>query len=155
MHGWRRFLLRVFGARIGRNTKPYPTMRVWAPWNLTMDEGSVIGDGADCYSVAPISLGAGAVVSQRAFLCTASRDFDDSAMPLIAAPIVVGAKAWICAEAYVGPGIHVGDGAVVGARAVATRDVDPWTVVAGNPAVGVRARRPSHDAAREVPAGEA
>ncbi|CAN5555349.1 acetyltransferase [soil metagenome] len=139
--GWRRFLLRCFGAKIGRGALPYPGMIVWAPWNLVMGDRSVIGDGVDCYSVATITLADDASVSQRAYLCTASRDIDDPGHHLMTGPITIGPRGWVAAEAYVGPGVTVGEGAVVAARGVAVRDVPAWTVVGGNPAKPLRKRR--------------
>jgi putative colanic acid biosynthesis acetyltransferase WcaF len=140
-HGWRGFLLRCFGAQIARSAKPYPSATIWAPWNLEMGESSTLGDHVDCYSVAKIRIGAHASVSQRAFLCTATRDIEDPEKPLMTAPIVIADHAWVAAEAYLGPGVTVGEGAVVAARAVAVRDVPPWTIVAGNPARVTRNRR--------------
>lgn len=134
LHGWRRLLLRLFAARVGRGAMPYAGARIWAPWNLTMEARAVLADGVDCYSVDRIVLGAGAVVSQRAFLCAAGHDPHDPAFPLVSAPIVVGPGAWVAAEAFVGPGVALGPGAVVAARAVALRDVAARTIVAGNPA---------------------
>jgi len=119
---------------------PYPDARIWAPWNLVMGDKSVLGDGVDCYSVDRISLGRGAVVSQRSFLCSAGHDFDRPGFVLTSAPIVIGEDAWVAAEGFVGPGVTVGEGAVVLARAVAVRDVAPMTVIAGNPARVVRSR---------------
>lgn len=133
-HGWRRFLLRCFGARVGAGAHPYPGVRVWAPWQLEMGESSCLADGVDCYNVAPIRVGRGAVVSQRSFLCAATHDYNDPQFPLIAKEIVVADQAWVAAEAFVGPGVTIGEGAVVGARAVVTKSVEPWTVVGGNPA---------------------
>jgi putative colanic acid biosynthesis acetyltransferase WcaF len=140
-HAWRRFVLRCFGARIGKGAKPYRGVTIWAPWNLIMGEGSVMGDGVDCYSVDRIELGPGAIVSQRAYLCAAGHDYNDPAFPLVTAPIHVAAGAWVAAEAFVGPGVTVGEGGVVMARAVVLRDVEPWTVVAGNPARFLKPRR--------------
>lgn len=142
-HGWRRFVLRCFGARIGRGAKPYPDARIWAPWNLVMGEGSVLGDGVDCYCVDRISLGPRAVVSQRSFLCSASHDFDRPGFALTSAPVVIGEDAWVAAESFVGPGVTLGKGAVMLARAVAVRDVPAMTVVAGNPVRIVRHRSPA------------
>ncbi|MDO7840935.1 LbetaH domain-containing protein [Sphingomonas immobilis] len=139
-HFWRRMLLRLFGARIAGGAKPYPSATVWAPWNLVMGAGSTLGDAVDCYSVARVELGRGATVSQRAYLCTASRDVDDADAPLMTAPIVIHAYGWVAAEAYVGPGVTVAEGGVVAARAVAVKDVPEWTVVAGHPAKPLRAR---------------
>lgn len=140
-HGWRRMLLRAFGAKIGRGAMPYPSAVVWAPWNLIMGDHSTLGDGADCYSVATIDIGHHASVSQRAYLCAASRDVDDPDHPLMTAPIVVEPHGWVAAEAFVGPGVTIFEGGVVAARAVAVRDVPPWTVVGGNPAKPIRKRQ--------------
>ena len=134
IHGWRRFLLRHFGATVGRAAKVYPACRIWAPWNLTLGDRCWLADGVDCYSVAPIALGADCVVSQRAFLCAATHDYTDPAFPLVLAPITVGPRVWIAAEAFVGPGVTVGAGAVIGARACVTRDVPAGAVMGGNPA---------------------
>ena len=105
-----------------------------------MGEHSCLADGVDCYSVAPIELKAFSLVSQRAFLCAATHDHTKAEFPLIPKPIVIGERAWVAAEAFVGPGVSVGTGAVVGARAVAVKDVADWTIVVGNPAkvVGTR-----------------
>lgn len=133
-HGWRRALLRVFGARIGSDAHPYPSARIWAPWRLEMGARSCLGPDVTCYSAAPVVLEADSIVSQGAHLCAASHDFRRPEFPLVTGPIVVGESAWVAAEAFVGPGVHIGPGAVVGARAVVMRDVMGGTVVAGNPA---------------------
>ena len=140
LHGWRRFLLRCFGARIGRGAHPYPRCRIWAPWNLTMGDSSCLGNDVDCYSVAPIVLGAHSIVSQYAYLCTATHDYRDPDFPLMAEPITIGDHAWVAAGALIGPGVKVGEGAVVGARSVTFDDVPPWVVVAGNPARKIKDR---------------
>jgi putative colanic acid biosynthesis acetyltransferase WcaF len=142
LHGWRRMLLRCFGGRIGAGAHPYPRAKIWAPWNLTMETGSCLANDVDCYCVAPIRVGAHATVSQYSYLCSASHDPRDPAMPLIIAPIVIESYAWVAADVFVGPGVTVGEGAVVGARSTVIQDVAPWTVVAGAPAIlrGVRPR---------------
>ncbi len=134
-------LLRAFGANIGPGAHPYPAARIWAPWNLTMGAGSCLADGVDCYSVAPIVIGAHATVSQYSYLCSASHDYGDPAMPLVIARIEIGPDAWVAAAAFIGPGVAIGHGAVVGARSTVTRDVGAWTVVAGSPAT-LRHHRP-------------
>ena len=133
MHAWRCMLLRLFGAKIGKGVRAYQSARIWAPWNLVMENHSCLGDFVDCYSVDKIHLGTHATVSQYSYLCTASHDYTRRALPLVTAPIHIGADAWVTADVFVGPGVTVGEGAVVGARSTVTRDVPPWTVVAGSP----------------------
>jgi putative colanic acid biosynthesis acetyltransferase WcaF len=99
-----------------------------------MGAESCLAPGVECYNVDVVHLAAGAIVSQRAHLCTASHDFNDADFPLVAAPIRVEEKAWVCAEAFVGPGVTVHEGAVVGARAVVTKNVPAGAIVVGNPA---------------------
>lgn len=132
--GWRRSLLRAFGAEIGTGCRIEATCRVWLPKNLRMGDYSCLAGGVDCYNVASITIGNYSTVSQRSFLCTASHATDTLALPLIFAPIIIGDHAWICAEAFVGPGVKVGEGAVLGARGVATSDLGPWSIHAGIPA---------------------
>jgi putative colanic acid biosynthesis acetyltransferase WcaF len=147
LHSWRRFLLRSFGAHVGAGAHPYPSSRVWAPWNLVMGEHSCLSHQVDCYCVDKIELGAHATVSQYSFLCTATHDYTQRDMPLVTAPIYIGAYAWVTADVFVGPGVTVGEGAVVGARSTVLRDVEPWTVVAGNPpkVIGPRVMQENKD----------
>lgn len=139
-HGWRIFWLRCFGAKIAGGCKVYPGVRVWAPWNLEMEENSCLGDRVDCYNVALITLNSGAIVSQDVSLCAATHDYESPAFTLLPKPITVGAGAWVCARAFIGPGVTVGEGAVVGACAVVIREVSPRIVVAGNPAKEIKER---------------
>lgn len=131
---WRRLLLRMFGARIGPGARVYPTAKVWLPRHLTMGRWSALGPAVDCYNQASIVLGEQAIVSQRAFLCAGGHDYQDATFQLVAKPISVGTRAWVAAEAYVGPGVAIGDDAVVGARACVTKDVPSNSIWAGNPA---------------------
>ncbi|MBB5751865.1 colanic acid biosynthesis acetyltransferase WcaF [Prosthecomicrobium pneumaticum] len=137
---WRRGVLRLFGARIGRAVHIHPTVRITIPWTLTVGDEVGIGDRVVLYSLGPITIGARATISQHVHLCAGSHDFRRPDMPLLKPPIAVGEEAWLCADAFIGPGVTVGRGAVVGARAVVVRDVAERTVVAGNPArpIGVR-----------------
>jgi putative colanic acid biosynthesis acetyltransferase WcaF len=140
LHGWRRFLLRLFGAKVSHSAHPYPSSRVWAPWNLQMGDHSCLSHYVDCYCVDKITLGAHSTVSQYSFLCTASHDYTDPFMPLVTGPIMIGERVWITADVFIAPGVTVGDGSVVIARSSVFADVEPWTVVAGNPARAVKPR---------------
>jgi putative colanic acid biosynthesis acetyltransferase WcaF len=138
--GWRRFVLRCFGAKIGAHVNTYPSTQIYFPWNLSVKDWSAIGEDALIYNLGPVTLGEKVTISHRAHLCAGTHDYTQPDMPLLKPPIVVGDQAWICADAFVGPDVTVGEGAVVGARAVVTKDVEPWTVVAGNPAREIRKR---------------
>lgn len=130
---WRNWLLRRFGARIG-DTLVENTVEIWAPWLLSIGSGGHIGHGVQLYNTYGVAIGDRVVISRGSVLCTPSHDFHDPRYKLVGGPIQVGDDCWIAVEAFVLPGVAIGPGAVVGARAVVTRDVDPWSVVAGNPA---------------------
>lgn len=140
-HSWRSFLLRSFGATMGPNCHFYPKSKIWAPWNLICADQVTAGDGAEIYNPAPITFGSHAILSQDAYICGATHDYDDAAFPLLAYAMEFGPYAWICARASVAPGVNVGEGAVLGLGSVATRDLAPWTVYAGTPAVKVKERK--------------
>lgn len=141
LYAWRRMLLRLFGARLAASARVYPSARIWAPWNLTMESGACIGPEVYCYDVGPVHLGVEATVSLRTFLCSASHDIHHPARPLVLGRIRIARGAYIFADAFIGTSVTVGEGAVVGARAVVVRDVEPYDVVAGNPARVIGRRR--------------
>jgi putative colanic acid biosynthesis acetyltransferase WcaF len=140
LHAWRAFLLRAFGAKMGPNCHFYPGARIWAPWNLHCADQVTAADGAEIYNPAPMSFGSHAIVSQDAYICGATHDFEDRAFPLLAYSMTIGQYAWICARASVCPGVNVGEYAVLGLGSVATRDLDPWGVYAGTPAEKIKTR---------------
>jgi putative colanic acid biosynthesis acetyltransferase WcaF len=142
---WRRFLLRLFGAKVGRGVKIYPSARIWMPSNLEAGNQSMIGPYTDIYTVDKVVLGENAWVSQYCFLCTASHSITDPNRALVTRPIHIGRGAWVAAGAYVGPGVTIGEGSVVGARACVVNNVEPWTVVGGNPARHLRRLRRGKD----------
>jgi putative colanic acid biosynthesis acetyltransferase WcaF len=139
-HSWRSFLLRCFGATLGPNCRFYPRARVWAPWNLLCADTVSVGDGAEIYNPSTVSFGSHAIVSQQAYICGATHDYNDPAFPLISFPITLGAYSWVCARASVSPGVNVGHGAILGLGSVATHDLEPWTVYAGVPAQPIKKR---------------
>ncbi len=141
LHSWRAFLLRAFGAELGPNCHFYPRSKVWAPWNLMCADQVTAGDGAVIYNPAPVTFGSHTILSQEAYVCGATHDYDDPGFPLIAFAMSFGSYAWICARASVAPGVHVGEGAVLGLGSVATRNLESWTVYAGVPAVKVKERQ--------------
>lgn len=139
-YGWRRFLLRCFGARIGKGVLIRPSCWIEIPWNLEIGETCAIGDRAILYSLGKITIGRLVSVSQYAHLCAGTHDYTLRSFPLLALPIRIGDGVWIAADAFVGPGVTVGDRSVVGARATVVNDVPPDVVVAGNPARVIKPR---------------
>jgi putative colanic acid biosynthesis acetyltransferase WcaF len=140
LHAWRSFLLRCFGAQLGPNCHIYPKALIWAPWQLICADQVTLADDAEVYNPAPMHFGSHCIISQGAYLCGATHDYNSAAFPLHAYEMHFGAYTWICARAAVGPGVNVGEGAVLGMAAVTTRSLEPWTVYSGNPAVAVRER---------------
>lgn len=139
-HKWRIFLLRTFGAKIGFGCKVDPTCFIWAPWNLEMGDFVCLAGATDIYTVDHIKIGSNVAISQRAFVCTASHDISSLDRPLIHSAIEIHDNAWVCAESFIGGGVIINEGAVVAARAVVTKDVVSWAVVAGNPARFIKKR---------------
>jgi len=139
-HAWRAAVLRLCGAQLGPHCRIYPKARIWAPWNLVCEDAVAIADGAVIYNPDPARLGSHSTVSQDAYLCGASHDYEDPAFPMVNRANSLGRYAWVCARAIVGPGVQVGEGAVLGLGSVATRDLEAWTVYAGMPARVVKRR---------------
>lgn len=137
---WRKLLLRLFGAKLGKRSVVLSSCRIWQPWNLVVGDYSTLDERVECYSVDKIEIGSQCVVSQGTMLCCASHDITSPIMELTYKPIVIESQAWVAARAFIGPGVIIGEGAVVGACAVVTKDVEPWSVVAGNPARVIKKR---------------
>jgi putative colanic acid biosynthesis acetyltransferase WcaF len=133
-HAWRALVLRCFGARLGAGCHFYPHVSIWAPWNIEAGDQVVVANGVNLYSMAKITIGRRTVISQGAHLCCGGHDYEDPNFQLIAKPIRIGERAWVCAEAFISAGVTVGDGAVIGARSVLVADAQPWSVYAGHPA---------------------
>jgi putative colanic acid biosynthesis acetyltransferase WcaF len=131
-HAWRAGLLRLFGAKLGPDCHFYPKSKVWAPWNL--------GDDAELYNPSRFYLASHCVVSQGAYLCGATHEYNDPTFALVSYPMKVGAYAWICARAMVHPRVNIGIGAVLGLGSIATHDLEPFGVYTGVPAKKVKER---------------
>lgn len=137
---WRIIILKLFGAKIKFTCTIHSNVKIWAPWNLKMDDYSCLGPNVDCYNQGLIIIGANSTISQKVYLCASSHDYNLSSHPLILAPIIIGDKVWVAADAFIGPGVKIGEGAVVGARAAVFKEIDPWVVVGGNPSKFIKKR---------------
>lgn len=142
--GWRRWVLRLFGAKVGKEVHTYPSTIVYFPWNLVVGDWSAIGEDALIYNLGIVTIGERVTISHRAHLCAGTHDYRKPEFPLLKPPIAIGDQAWICSQAFIGPGVTVGTGAIVGAAAVVMKDVEPWVIVAGNPALKVKDRLPQN-----------
>jgi putative colanic acid biosynthesis acetyltransferase WcaF len=140
MFEWRNRLLRLFGAQIGAHVHIYSSAKIYMPWNLVVGDWSAIGEWALIYNLGKVVIGSKTTVSHKAHLCAGTHDYEKPDLPLIRKGIEIGDQVWICADAFLGPGVTIGEGAVVGARAVVVRDVESWTIVAGNPGRKIRTR---------------
>lgn len=139
-NGFRVWLLRCFGAKIGQRVVIRPTARFTYPWKVAIADHSWIGDDAVLYSLDQITLGQNCVVSQKSYLCTGSHDPEDPGFRLITAPIVIGNGAWVATDCFIAPGVTVGANAVVGARSSVFRDLPPGYLCLGSPCRPVRLR---------------
>jgi putative colanic acid biosynthesis acetyltransferase WcaF len=140
LHLWRSFLLRLFGAKIGRGVHVYPGAKIWAPWNLEIDDFSGIADNVILYCQGKIIIGKYVVISQGAHLCTGTHDYRAKGFPLITNPINIADHVWIAAEAFIHPGVNIGEGSVIGARSVVTKSIESWKVYSGNPCIIIKNR---------------
>lgn len=140
MYGWRCFLLRLFGAKIGRNVLIRPSVRVTYPWKLTICDYAWVGDQVELYTLGEITIGAHAVVSQRSYLCTGSHDPASRSFRIFAKPIVIEEGAWLATDVFVAPGVTIGRNALIGARSSVFADAKADFVHVGSPAKPVRER---------------
>ncbi len=136
----RNAILKLFGAKIPWCSVVYSSCTIYAPWNLIIGAYACVGPRTELYNKDKIIIGDNSVISQGAFLCTASHDISDKFNKLITRPICIGDDCWVAADAFIGMGVSLGDGCVVGARAAVFKDVNCWTVVGGNPATVIKKR---------------
>lgn len=141
MFAWRRLILRLFGAKLGCGVAVYPSARIWAPWLLQCGDMVAIADNVEIYNPSMIYLGTHAIISQGAYLCGATHDYNDANFPMITKPINIGNYAWVCARSTVLLGVTLNDGSVLGLGSVACKDLDAWSVYIGLPAKFVKKRK--------------
>ncbi|MEY9463595.1 putative colanic acid biosynthesis acetyltransferase WcaF [Bradyrhizobium ottawaense] len=144
-YAWRRWLLRLFGAQVGKGVLVRPTARITYPWKVRLGTHCWIGDNAELYSLGPITVEDNAVVSQRSYLCAATHDYTEVTFPLVAKRITVEREAWIAADCFIAPGVTIGAASIIGARSTVLSSVPPASIYAGSPAEFKRARQPSND----------
>ncbi len=128
-------LLRSFGATIGRDVTIRENVNISFPWRLTIGDHVWIGEDVGILSLAPVTIGSHVCLSQRAYLCAGSHDYQREDFKLVTAPITLANETWIAAAAFIGPGVTVGPRAIVAAGSVVMRDVPADSMARGNPVV--------------------
>lgn len=149
LYGWRRFLLRLFGAKVGKNVIVRPTVRITYPWKVSIGDNSWIGDEVNIYSLGPVVIGSNSVISQKSYLCTGSHDYRRSDFAIFYKPITIGDQVWIATDVFIAPGVEVGDGAVVGARSSVFNNLEGGFVYAGHPLKRVRKREETVESVKD------
>jgi putative colanic acid biosynthesis acetyltransferase WcaF len=139
-HVWRSFVLKLFGAKIGKGVHVYGGVKIWAPWNIEIGDFSGIADGVKLYSQDKISIGKNTVISQGSHICTGTHDYNDNGFKLITKPISIGNDVWIAAEVFVHPGLIIEDGCVISARSVVTNNMPAWNICSGFPCMPIKLR---------------
>jgi len=140
MYGWRRFLSRLFGAKIGQKVLLRPSVRMTYPWKVTIGDNSWIGDNVALYTLSEIEIGRDTVISQNTYLCTGSHDYTSTAFDIYAQPIKIGDGVWVASDVFVAPGVTIGDGAVVGVRSTVLNDLPEGMICFGSPAKPIKPR---------------
>lgn len=140
-NGARIFLLRCFGAKFPQGgVSIHPGARISGPGRLTVGETSSIGNHSWVDARGGVTIGQKCCVGEWARLLTGTHDITTSNFQYITKAITIGDAVWIATGAIVLPGVTIGDGAVVAAGALVTKNVEPWTVVGGNPAKVIKKR---------------
>lgn len=137
---YRNNILRLFGAKIAKSANVHSSVKIWAPWFLTMEEGACIDDKVHLHNVNMVTLKPYATISQESFICPGTHDITSLQHEMVSWPITIGEHAWVAVRAFIGPGVNIGDYAVVGASASVFKDVEPWSIVGGNPAKFIKKR---------------
>jgi putative colanic acid biosynthesis acetyltransferase WcaF len=134
------WLLKRFGARIGKQVTIKPGVRVKFPWRLRVGDHAWIGEDVWIDNLAEVKIGDHCCLSQGVYLCTGNHDWSRPSFNLVVEPIRIESQSWLAARSVVGPGVTVQEGAVLGLGAVAVDDLRAWHVHLGSPALPVRPR---------------
>lgn len=141
LNGLRIGILRFFGAQIGKGVVIKPRVRIKYPWNLQVGNHTWLGENVWIDNLGMVKIGAHCCLSQGAYILCGNHDYTKSTFDLMIGPITIEDGAWIGAKAIVCPNVTVGSHSVLSAGAVATKNLDPYTIYAGQPAVAIRERK--------------
>jgi putative colanic acid biosynthesis acetyltransferase WcaF len=140
LYGWRNFVLRAFGAKIGKGVRIRSTARVTYPWRLTIGDYVWVGDDCVFYSLGEIVLGSHVAIAHDVYFCTGLHDYRKLDFPIGQKPIRIEDEVWIPNDVFIGPGVTIGKGSIVGARSTVLEDLPGGMICYGNPAKPIKAR---------------
>jgi len=140
MYGWRNFLLRLFGAKVGRGVIIRPSVRITYPWKVKIGNNVWIGDHAELYSLGEIEIGDDVVISQKSYLCAATHDFTKPTFDMIDKKITIEDQVWVATDVFVAPSVTIARGALIGARSSVFSDMPEGMICVGSPAKAIKAR---------------
>jgi putative colanic acid biosynthesis acetyltransferase WcaF len=138
--GFKAFILRCFGAKIGEKVRIKTGVKIKFPWRLSVGDYAWIGENTWIDNLASITLEKHVCLSQDVYLCTGNHNWSHPNFQLITSEIYLEESSWIAARAIVGPGVRVGRGAVLSMGSVAAKSLEPMTIYAGNPAQPIKQR---------------
>ena len=137
---WRSFLLRLFGARVGKNVNIYPSAKIYIPWNLSIDDFSSVGEWVLIYNLGRVKIGKAVTISHKAHVCSGTHEYFLPELSLVKKQIIINDYVWICTDAFIGPGCEIGEGSIVGAKTVVVKNLGNWSIFVGNPAKFLKRR---------------
>ena len=137
---WRVYLLRLFGAKIGKKVIIRPNVKITYPWKLSVGDFSWIGDNVELYTLGEIRIGSNSIISQRSYLCTGSHDYNSTSFDIFAKPIIIGDSCWIATDVFIAPGVQIDDGCIIGARSSVFKNLPAYSICRGDPALKIRSR---------------
>jgi putative colanic acid biosynthesis acetyltransferase WcaF len=137
---FRVWLVNRFGGKVDRTCVLRPSCSITHPWLLTMGAYSTLAENVTVYNLGPLTIGPHTVISQNVHLCNGTHNYRDPSLPLVCPTMTIGGGVWVCADAFIGPGVTIGDNSIIAARAVVTKDAPANSILGGNPAKVLRER---------------
>ena len=133
-------ILRLFGAKIGSNVTIKPGVNIKYPWKLKVGNNCWIGENVWIDNLDEVTLADNVCISQGAFLLCGNHNFKSSSFDLMLGPITIESGAWLGAKSMVCPGVTVASHAILSVGSLANKDLEPYTIYKGNPAVKYKER---------------